>query len=139
MVNENDIRGMLHNMRASQRELGKRMMSEATGGIDPQEFAEEKQLFTQAVDGLAHFGNFQRYDNNVLFQGTVGTGQALKWYFSLVDGLTVSAEMFSLDDTNYATVEKLKAYYDIWKDKWLAKLNGAEAPQNPQQAPQQQA
>jgi uncharacterized protein YkwD len=91
------------------------------------EAKEEEKLFTQSV-GMAYFGNFQKQGNNVTFQGSLGSGESIKWYFSLADGCVISTEQFTLDNENYGKIEKLKAYFDIWKAKWENQITGIEKP-----------
>jgi hypothetical protein len=120
----NDIRQFLagaRNMKNMKNNLNE--SEEITSTATPEETAEEKKAFNQAV-GMASFGNFQKYKDNVVFQGSIGSGETLKWQLSIVDGLTISTQQFSLSEDNFITLEKLKAYFDIWKNKWMSALNG---------------
>jgi hypothetical protein len=122
MVN-NDIRHLMSGMRNLKSNLNESEQLSSTA--TPAEVDEEKKAFNQAV-GMASFGNFQKYKDNVVFQGSIGSGETMKWQFSIVDGLIISTQQFSLTEDNYSLMEKLKAYFDIWKDKWMNNLNGGD-------------
>jgi hypothetical protein len=120
-MDNNDIREFLTGMRKMKVNLNESEVLSSTA--TPEETSEEKRAFNQAV-GMASFGNFQKYKDNVVFQGSIGSGETLKWQFSIVDGLTVSTQKFTLSEDNYIVLEKLKTYFDIWKNKWMNTLNG---------------
>jgi hypothetical protein len=120
-MDNNDIRGFLAGMRKMKGNLNE--SEELSSTATPEESSEEKKAFNQAV-GMASFGNFQKYKDNVIFQGSIGSGETLKWQLSIVDGLTISTQKFTLSEDNYMLLEKLKTYYEIWKNKWMTTLNG---------------
>jgi hypothetical protein len=128
----NDIRHLLSGMRNIKATINESEQA-PTPVIDStasqSEIEDEKKSFNQAV-GIASFGNFQKYKDNVVFQGTIGSGETLRWQLSLVDGLIISTQEYTLNDDNFAIIDKLKAYYEIWKNKWMTSLNGGSAVAN---------
>lgn len=93
------------------------------------DFQEEKTAFQQAVPCRVEFGNYVSDQTKVELRGVMKFSAGLKFLFTSerADGIFISLEdpnkPLQLDDQVVDAIAKLRAYYDLWYQKTVEKLN----------------
>ncbi len=129
-------RRMLSNARDYQRGLIAEMnapvstLNEDLGNFNNADFQEEKTAFQQAVPCRVEFGNYVSDQRKVELRGVLKFSSGVKFLFTSerADGIFISMEdnnkPLQLDEQVVDAIAKLRAYYDLWYQKTVEKLNG---------------
>lgn len=87
---------------------------------------QEEQKFREVLGNLVNFTVFNIYPdaNNVVFGGQFQGMGGMEFQFTLEDanGVYVTANNMQLTSEVVETIQKLKGYYDNWKEEWANKL-----------------
>ena len=103
-----------------QQDIGKEG-SEADAGT----LNDELTKMRQQVDPSVKIDSFKLYPNaaNVTITGTLLNGK-IDFIFNLVDNTAnIDTETIELDDISLERIQKMKGYFQNWKDDWSKKIN----------------
>lgn len=94
---------------------------------EPERQMEEKE-FKKSVSPQVKFGKFEIYPDagNIEWRGEL-LAERIRWYYSLDDttGCYVAFDSpLQLRDDTLDTMNKLRGYYDIWREQWADKISG---------------
>jgi hypothetical protein len=122
MKEEIEVRKLLSNM----RNMRNKMMSEQVSPENAQLKTEEENSFKEAVGVICSINDFVKDDKNVVLTGIIQASQQIGFKFSLEQpqSFFISTTNLQLDDATMEIINKTKAYYDNWYDKWLTDFNG---------------
>ena len=87
--------------------------------LTSEEIKLEQDEFQKAVAINTDFGELKLYSDNATWDGVILPFQ-ISWTFSLEDqdGIYITVNTFQLRDDAFEILQKLKAYYLVWRDKW---------------------
>lgn len=93
--------------------------------LSDEELKQEQDEFKKAVAINTEFGDFKLYKDNAEFSGVV-LPYNIAWTFSLEDqdGLYVTLNNFQVREDAFEILQKLKAYYLVWREKWEKEISG---------------
>lgn len=82
-------------------------------------FQETMDEFREEVSELVDFNKLNVYDDNVEWSGKIPEME-LEFFFSVneTDGLYLKGDMMKIDDDYLELVEKLKTFYQKFKERW---------------------
>jgi hypothetical protein len=82
-------------------------------------FMETMDEFRQDVSELVDFNKLNVYENNVEWSGSIPEME-LEFFFSVNenDGLYLKGDMVKVDEDYVEMIEKLKAFYEKFKERW---------------------
>lgn len=82
-------------------------------------FQETMDEFRQEVSELVDFNKLNVYEDNVEWSGEIPEME-LEFFFSVSenDGLYIKGEMIQINDDYLELVEKLKSFYEKFKERW---------------------
>lgn len=93
--------------------------------LSDEELKNEQDEFKKAVAINTEFGDFKLYKDNAEFSGVI-LPYNITWTFSLEDqdGLYITLNNFQVRDDAFEILQKLKAYYLVWREKWEKEISG---------------
>jgi hypothetical protein len=96
-------------------------------------FMETMDEFRQEVSELVDFNKLNVYDDNVEWSGNIPEME-LEFFFSVSenDGLYIKGDMIKIDEDYLEVVEKLKTFYEKFKERW-SRIIASRKTTNPEQ------
>lgn len=88
------------------------------------ELEDEKNRFKEGVGSTAEFNGFKIYESNIQWSGVLPV-ENIAWSFSLDnnDGCYITANTLQLTTETLERINKLSAYYDVWREYWMKEVN----------------
>lgn len=135
LINEHDMtKRMMSAMKDGS--VGKALNENQEAGVETsakdvieltgEERKNEEQKFREVLGNLVEFNVFNIYPKagNVVFGGIFQGMDGLQFQFTLEDsnGLYVTANNMQVTSEVVETIQKLKGYYDNWKEEWANKM-----------------
>lgn len=87
------------------------------------ELKREEDEFKKAVEINTEFKEFKIYKDSIDWSGILLQNQ-IQWVFSLdsQDGVYITNNNLQLTEATIENIQKLKAYYDVWSEKWSKEI-----------------
>lgn len=124
------MKSMLNIMRVhnkATKKINSKLIKEddANRVLSDEELKQEQDDFKRAVAINTDFEDFNLYKDNAQFSGLIHPYN-IAWTFSLEDqdGLYITLNNFQIRDDAFEILQKLKAYYLVWREKWEKEISG---------------